>query len=66
MLTDRLNKVRIKWKNVIKSFGMTLNSKQRTEKIKTKSRRNRNMKSQNIERQKTSLIKRIGRKCRLI
>ena len=36
ILTDRLNKVRTKLENVIKSFEMTLNSKHRTEKIKIK------------------------------
>ena len=49
-LTDRLSKVRTKLKNVIKSFEITLNSKHRTEKIKTKNQRNRNMKNQNTER----------------
>ena len=39
MLTDCLNKVRSKLKNVIKSFAMTLNSEHRTEKIKTKYQR---------------------------
>ena len=32
------------------SFKMTLNSKHRTEKIKTNIQRNRNMKNQNTER----------------
>ena len=49
-LTDRLNKVRTKLKNVIKSLEMTLNSKHRTGKLKTKNQRNRNMKIQNTER----------------
>ena len=35
-ITDHLNKVRTKLKNVIKTFEMTLNSKHRAEKIKTK------------------------------
>ena len=47
VLRDRRNKVRIKLKNVIKSFEMTLHSKHRTEKIKTKNQRDRNMKNQN-------------------
>ena len=59
-LTDRLNKVRTKLKNGIKSFEMTQNSKHRTEKIKTKNQRNRNMKNQNTERRKASFTKRIG------
>ena len=45
---------------------MTLNSKHRTEKLKTKNQRYRNTKNQNAERRKPSFIKRIGRKCRLI
>ena len=45
---------------------MTLNSKHRTEKMKTKNQRKRNMKNQNTERQKPSFTKAIGRKCRLI
>ena len=65
-LTDSLNKVRTKLKNVIKSFEMTLNSKHSTEKLKTKNQRNRNMKSQNTERRKPSFTNKIGRKCRLI
>ena len=36
-LTKRLNNVRSKLKNVIKTFEMTLNSKHTTEKIKNKS-----------------------------
>ena len=48
------------------SFEMTLNSKHSTEKLKTKDQRNRNMKSQNTERQKPSFTNKIGRKCRLI
>ena len=66
ILTDRLNKVRTKVKNVIKSFEMTLKSKHKTEKLKTKSQRSRNMENQNKERRKPSFTKRIGRKCRLI
>ena len=54
--------MRTKLENVIKSFEMTLNSKHRTEKIKSKNQRNRNMKSQNTERRKPSLTRRIGRK----
>ena len=46
-LTDRLNKVRTKLKNVIKSFEMTLNSNYRSEKIKTENQRNRKMKKKN-------------------
>ena len=42
---------------------MTL--KHRTEKIKNKTQRNRNMKNENTESQKPSFTKRIGRKCRL-
>ena len=49
-LTDRLNKVRTKLKNAIKSFEMALNSKHRTEKLTTKNQINRNMKNQNTER----------------
>ena len=66
ILTNGLNKVRTKLKNVVKSFEMTLNSKHGTEKIKNKNKWNRNMKNQNTERQKTSFTKRIGIKCRLI
>ena len=66
ILTDCLNKVKTKLKNVIKSFGMTLNSKHRTEKVKNKNQRNRNMKNKNTERRKPSFTKRMGRKCRLI
>ena len=68
-LTDRLNKVRTKLKNVIKSFEMTLNSNYRLEKIKTENQRNRKMKKEtpkNTERQKPSFSKKIGRKCRLL
>ena len=61
-----INKVRIKLKNVIKPFEMTLNSKHSAEKIKNKNQRNRLMKNQNTQRRKPSFIKRIGRKCRLI
>ena len=49
-LTDRLNKVRTKLKNVIKYFEMKLNSKHRTEKLKTKNQIYRNTKNQNTER----------------
>ena len=42
-LTNRLNKVRTKLKNVTESFEMTLKLKHRTEKLKTKNQRNRNM-----------------------
>ena len=66
ILIDRLNKVRTKLKNVIQSFEMTLNSKHRTEKIKTKNQRNRSMKSQNTERRKPRFTKRMGRNCRLL
>ena len=76
-LTDRLNKVRTILKttwlitlpdntNVKKSLEMTLNSKHRTEKLKTKNHRYRNTKNQNTERRKPSFTKWIGRKCRLI
>ena len=44
---------------------MALNST-KNKKIKTKSQGNRNIKSQNIEIQKTSFVKRIGRQCRFI
>ena len=44
---------------------MTLNSKHRTEKLKTKNQRNRNMKNQDTERWKPSFTKRTIRKCRL-
>ena len=62
-ITNCLNKVRTKLKNVIKFFEMTLNSKHRTEKIKAKYQKNRNIKNQNTER--PSFTKRTGRKCRL-
>ena len=39
ILKDRLNKVTTKLKNLIKSFEMTLNSKHRTETIKTKNQK---------------------------
>ena len=52
--------------NVIKSLQMTLNSKHRIEKLKTKNQRYRNTKNQNTERRKPSFTKRIGAKCRLI
>ena len=55
-----------KLKNVFKSFEMTLNSKYRTKRIKTKNQINRKMKNQNKERWKPSFDKRIGRQCRLI
>ena len=45
ILTDRLNKVRTKLKNVIKSFEMSLNSKHKAEKIKTKNQKKKNMKN---------------------
>ena len=45
-----MNRARTKLKNVIKSFDMALNSKHRTEKIKTKKQRNESMKSQNTEK----------------
>ena len=63
---DCLNKGKTKLKNGIKCFEMTSNSKHRTEKIKTKIQRIRNMKSQNTKRRKPSFTKRIGRKCKLI
>ena len=66
ILTDRLNEGRTKLKNVIKSFEMTLNSKHRTQKIKSKNQRYRNMKNQNTERRKPSITNRIGSKCRII
>ena len=66
ILTDSVNKVITKLKNVIKPFEMTLNSKCRIQKIKNKNQKNRNMKKQNTERRKPTLTKRIGRKCRLI
>ena len=44
---------------------MTLNSKHKTEKLKTKSKIYRNTKKQNSERLKFSFSKRLGRKCRL-
>ena len=55
-----------KLKNLVKSFEIILNSKHRTEKIKSKVQRNRNMKNQNTERRKHSFTRRIGRKKRLI
>ena len=54
--------MRTKLENVIWSFEMTRNSKDRTEKIKSKNQRNTNMKSQNTERRKPSLTRRIGGK----
>ena len=45
---------------------MTLNSKHRTEKIKTKNQRNRNVKTKTQRRRKPCFTKRIGRKCRPI
>ena len=45
---------------------MTLNSKHKKEKPKTKNRTYRNTKNQNPERLKPSFSKGIGRKCRLI
>ena len=53
-----------KIKDVIKSFEMTLNSKHRTEIIKTKNQRNWSMKSQTTERRKLRFAKRIGKKCK--
>ena len=50
----------------VKSSEVTLNLKYRTEKLKTKNRKNRNMKNQITERRKPSFTKRIARKCRLI
>ena len=41
---------------------MTLNSKHRTEKLKTKNQRYRDTKNQNTEKRKPSFTKRIGRK----
>ena len=66
ILPDRLNEGRTKLKNVIKSFEMTLNSKYRTQKIKSKNQRYRNMKNQNTERRKPGITNRIGRECRII
>ena len=48
----------------VKSFEMTLNSKYRTEKLKTKNKRYSNTKNQNPERLKLSFSKRIGRRNR--
>ena len=45
---------------------MTLNSKHRPEKMKTKNQRYRNMENQNTERRKPSFTKRIGKKCKPI
>ena len=42
---------------------MTLNLKKRTEIVKTKNQRNRNMKSEKTERRKPSFTKRKGRRC---
>ena len=47
----------------IKSFEMTLNSKHRTEKLKTKNQRYRNTKNQNTKREETSFSKKIDIKC---
>ena len=58
--------MRTKLKNVIKSFDITLNSKHRTEKIKTENQRNRNIKNQNTGRRKPSFTKRIDKPVRLI
>ena len=58
-ITDYLNKVKTKLKNVIQSFEMTLNSKHRTENIKIKNLRNRNIKNQTIKRRKPTFIRRI-------
>ena len=44
---------------------MTLNSKHRTERLKTKNKRDRYTKNQNPKRLKSSFNKRIGRKCNL-
>ena len=52
--------------NVTKSFDMTLNSKHRTEKLKTKSQRYWNTKNENTDRRKSSFTERIGRKYRLM
>ena len=49
--------MRTKLKDVIKSFGMILNSKHRTEKLKTKNQRYKNTKNQNTARQKPSFTK---------
>ena len=62
---ELLERFFFKLKNVIESFEMKLNSKDRTEIIKTKNQ-NRNMKSQNSERRKPSFTNRICRKYRLI
>ena len=45
---------------------MKLNLKNRTEIIKTKNQRNRNMNRQKTEKRKPGFTKGIGRKCRLI
>ena len=51
------------YRNFIRSFEMTLNLKQGTEKLQTKNQRCRSVKNQNTERRKPSFTKRIGRKC---
>ena len=45
---------------------MSLNSKHRTEKLKTKNERYKNTKNQITERRKPSFTKRLRRKCRLV
>ena len=49
----------------VKPFEITLNSKHKAEKLKTKSKTCRNTKKQNSEKLKFSFSKRLGRKCRL-
>ena len=54
--------------NVVNSFEVIMNSKHRTEKLKTKTKNQRYRKTgkQNTEGRKPSFTKRIGTKCRLI
>ena len=56
-ITDRLNKVRTKLKNDIKSSKMTFNSTSISIQLKTKEIEN--IKNQNTERRKPSFTKRI-------
>ena len=46
--------------------NLALNSKYRTEKLKTKEKTIQIHKNQNTEKRKPSFAKRLGRKCRLI
>ena len=57
--------MRTKLKDVIKSLEMTLNSKHRAEKIKTRNQRNRNFEKLKHRKTKPSFTKRIGKRCRL-